>query len=290
MKRTRWRYKKIFFSLAALVLFIFAAGWLFHFLWTSAFRSGPAEAADEPAYYLFLGVKDGAAPEADSLVLCSLSRSTQELYVISLPGNTKISRDGEPLLLLRDVYTGTGSAEKIVSAVENLLHLRIGRYAVFDGAAFSRLVDRMGHVGFYVEKDMRHADENGNPDIDLRRGFQTMTGESAYGYMRYIDKEGGELGRIQREERFMKSFAAEGRKTWRIYNGFAAYYGWHPLDSNMTNKEAAMLAYDITGYAPEKTHFMILPGELKTAGGNAVWDVNPIGMQKIVGLTIGQNQ
>lgn len=75
----------------------------------------------------------------------------KKMYAISLPGNTKISRNDEPLLLLKDAYTD-GDAEKTVSAVENLLHIRIGRYAIFDNATFSALMDRFGGIDLYVEK------------------------------------------------------------------------------------------------------------------------------------------
>lgn len=290
MRRTRIRYKKL---IAFVLVLAAAAGAIVYgaasLFFSSGKDSGPAH-GDDPAYYLLIGAADSAAPQADSVLLLSVAQASREVYVISLPGNTKISRPSEPVLLLRDAYTGEGGAEQMVSAVENLLHIRIGHYAVWDESTFSSFMTRFGGVDLYVEKDMVHHDGEGNQDIGIRRGFQTLEGNYAYGYMRYIDKDSGELGRVQREERFMKAFAEQGRKNLRVMNGILAYSGWHLADTNMTQREAAMLAYDLTGYPPENVHFMILPGESKTEGHELLWEVNPIGIQKIVGFTIGENQ
>ena len=289
MRRTRIRYKKLTAFLLAIAAVIAGLCYGISALFFSPGKTAAAHGED-PEYYLFIGTEDRTAPQADSVLLVSVSRALQEVYVISLPGNTKISRPSEPLLLLRDAYTGQGGSEKMVSAVENLLHIRIGHYTVWDQHTFSSFMTKFGGVDLYVEKDMVHHDGEGNQDIGIRRGFQTLSGDYAYGYMRYIDKDSGELGRVQREERFMKAFVEQGVKNLRAMNGMITYTGWAMPDTNLDKREAAMLAYDLTGYGLEKFHFLILPGESKTEGGQALWEVNPIGLQKIVGLTIGDNQ
>ena len=287
MRRGRIRYGKLLAVLAAAALLIMIIGYGVGFFFSHLGRAPGPSADAAPEYYLFIGTEEGTG-QADSLVLLAVNRARQEVYAVSLPGNTKISRDTEPLLLLRDVYGG--SAEKAVSAAENLLHIRIDHYAVFNQAVFASLMDKYGGIDLYVEKDMYHEDASGTPDIGIRQGYQTLAGDSAYAYMRYIDGESGEIGRIQREERLMKAFVLRCRKNFRLYNAVMAYYGWPETGTNVTKKEAAMLAYDLTGYSADHFHFCILPGENRRYGAETVWEINPIGIQKIVGLTINQQE
>ena len=51
---------------------------------------------------------------------------------------------------------------------------------------------------------MEHLDRDGSFDIGLNQGYQPLDSEQALGYVRYVDKEDGEIGRIQRQERFLK--------------------------------------------------------------------------------------
>lgn len=290
MKKNRIRYKKLFFVIL-LLLAVGAAvvyGTLAFLAWWSA-PDAPQQPgkAGTPEYALFIGTSAEGEARADSLILTAVNSQQQSLHVISLPGSTRISASGEPLLLLRDAYSA-GGAERTVSAVENLLHIRIGRYAVFDRSGFSALLDHFGGVDLYVEKNMYHEDREGLPDISLRQGVQPLEGENAYGYLRYIDTDEGEIGRIQREERFFKAFLMQSRAHFRLYNWGLVRYYWQPPDTNITSDEAAGTVYTVLGFPPENLHFAILPGEIRTYDNQRVWEINPIEIQKVVGLTIDQ--
>lgn len=285
MKRTRIRYKKLCGCLAAAVLILAALGYAVFFgitMLIDFFGSGSAREPGKPEYYLLAGVNDD---QADSLLLAAVNTDKKELYAVSLPGCTKISREGEELLLLKDVYADR-NAEKLVSAVENLLHIRIQKYAVFDEAAFSDMVRLWGGVDLYVEQPMHHTDAAGAADIELRQGFQTLEDGAAYGYMRYIDKEEHEIGRIQREERFMKALLSQGKRHMSAYNWGLLRRNWSLSDTNITKEEVAMLAYRLTDFPEENIRFSILPGEMKQLDDKDVWTINPVEIQKIIGLAI----
>lgn len=292
MKKTRIRYKRLFFFLACflIVLGLLAYGILFIIQWILAAPKTESISSQPPSqYYLFVGTNHEGPSQADSLILVSVNPQQKKMYAISLPGNTKISRNDEPLLLLKDAYTD-GDAEKTVSAVENLLHIRIGRYAIFDNATFSALMDRFGGIDLYVEKNMSHTDASGAEDIALRQGFQTLEGNDAYGYLRFLDEEGGEISRIQREERFIKAFLNQSRNHFRIYTWGLVRYYWNALDTNISQAEAADLAYDISRFPADQLYFTILPGETRSYEHVKVWEINPVEIQEIVGLTIEQEQ
>lgn len=286
MRRTRIRYKKLLAVLVSIfciiTLVVYSGFWL---VLPSSVKSELQ--GGDTRYCLFIGIRESDSPQADSLILTSINPARQEMYAVSIPGNTRISKDGEPIMLLRDAYVD-GGTEKTVSAVENLLHIRIDRYAVFDGEAFSSLIDHFGGVDLYVEQNMYHEDESQIPDIGVRQGFQTLRDGDAYGYMRYIEKDDGEIGRIQREERFVKAFFYQARRHFRLYTWGILRSRWNLPDTNISSSEAASTAYEVLGYPEGNLHVVILPGEMKKSGGMAFWYVNPVEIQKIVGLMINQ--
>lgn len=89
----------------------------------------------------------------------------------------------------------------------------------------------------YVEEDMTHTDASGAEDISLRRGVQELSGADSYGYLRYIDPEEGEIGRIQREERFFKALFAQAQNHLRVYMWGLVRYYWSAAATNLTKKK-----------------------------------------------------
>ena len=49
---------------------------------------------------------------------------------------------------------------------------------------------------------MEHVDADGNKDIDLQRGYQTLDSDKALAYLRYSDPKHDTFTRVQRQERF----------------------------------------------------------------------------------------
>lgn len=80
-----------------------------------------------------------------------------------------------------------------MKAVSDLLGIPIQYYVYTDFQGFIKLVDSVGGVDFYVEKDMSYssiADKN-EYDIDLKEGMQHLDGDAALQYVRFrYDKMG----------------------------------------------------------------------------------------------------
>ncbi len=239
----------------------------------------------KPTYYLFIGGDSAAGNEADSLLLMAMNEKKKELTFISLPPNTEIGTQGKPSMLLKQTFAD-GGAEETKSAVENLLHIRIDKYAVFHYADFEGLMEKAGRLDLYVEKAMNHRDASGNADISLRQGYQSMNEAGALSYLRYVDKEDGELGRIQRQERFLKMLLYKLQNNVAIYNWLAAKRAWSVGDSDISSSEAASLAYQFTHYPRENCRFVIIPGEMHTENQVERWVVNPVESQKALANTI----
>ena len=51
---------------------------------------------------------------------------------------------------------------------------------------------------------MNHDNEEGESEIFLHQGYQSLDTNQSLAYLRYVDETDGEIGRIQREQRFLK--------------------------------------------------------------------------------------
>ena len=288
MRRTRIRYKKLFFCLLFLAALTYGLVWGAVTVFTHLTGPDAASGEDATEYYLFLGLGKEPPDEAAAVWLMAYNQKIKEIYFIAIPECTRISAENEPILLLGSEYKNK-SAERLVSSVENLLHIRIKHYAVVDETTFANLIGNGRPLEMYVEKDMRHQDGSGRTDISLRRGVQTLDGENAYAYMRFLENPEDEIGRIRRNQRLIKSFLAMQKENSKLHNRFTLQLDWAPLGTDISAAEAGALAAAITTMPSDNIHFMILPGKFNTVETIRVWDINPVELQSAIGAVLGQN-
>nr|WP_302707084.1 LCP family protein [uncultured Dialister sp.] len=271
----------IVMALCALVILIFGIGKGVSYL------LGKVDTGNSPiSYYLLIGTDKEAGNEADAVILTVWNSKDKVVTFISIPPNTKLARQEKKNQLIRTTFS-EGGAEETKSAVENLLHLRIDKYAVLDYSNFRNYVDKIGGVDMYVEKGMDHQNREGETDIQIRQGYQSLDGENALGYVRYIDKKNGEIDRIQRQERFLKTMIHEMQDHAALYNWFFFHHSWTAEETNITNGEAASLAYTLSSYPEDSFTFSILPGETQNISKVDTWVINPVEVQKTIAQTIG---
>lgn len=286
-KRGKLKVKKLIFflilSLAAAVILIMGI------CKGVSYALGKIDGENTPiSYYLLIGTDRESGSEADAILLTAWNKQDREVTLISIPPNTKLARQEKKNQLIRTTFTEGGS-EETKSAVENLLHLRIDKYAVFDYSNFKEYLNQMGGADLYVEKTMDHQDREGETDIRIRQGYQSLDGENALGYVRYLDSKNGEIDRIQRQERLMKTMIHTMKNHMALYNWFFFHHYWTAEETNITNGEAASLAYTLTSYPEENFRFSILPGETQKINKVDTWVVNPVEVQKTLAQTIGSD-
>ena len=160
----------IVMALCALVILIFGIGKGVSYL------LGKVDTGNSPiSYYLLIGTDKEAGNEADAVILTVWNSKDKGVTFISIPPNTKLARQEKKNQLIRTTFS-EGGAEETKSAVENLLHLRIDKYAVLDYSNFRNYVDKIGGVDMYVEKGMDHQNREGETDIQIRQGYQCPDG------------------------------------------------------------------------------------------------------------------
>ncbi len=286
-RKSKIRFKKLLVFLVGIVL-LFAVVLLGIGKGIQFVSSYVAKGDGRPVYYLFIGTDEKAGNEADSILLLARNDKKQEATFISIPPNAQIrSRKEGENMLLRKTFT-EGGAEETKSAMENLLHIRIDKYAVINFSNFQNYLSHVGPIDMYVEQSMEHVDASGNTDIAIHQGYQSLSDENALGYMRFMDPENGEVGRIQRQERFMKIVLQKMQSSNALYNWGMVKHYWNAIETDITPAEAGTLAYHLSTYPASGCKFVIFPGELQKLKKDPAWIINPVEAQKVIAMTMEQ--
>jgi LCP family protein required for cell wall assembly len=155
---------------------------------------------------LVLGIDDGenGEREADTILVLSFSNDTGKSRLISIPRNTWVSANSSAGRI--GALYSWGGASLMVRHVSSLLGVSIHQYVVIDMSTLAELIDVFGGVDIYVEENMYYEDNSAGLSIHLEQGYQHLDGKQAMGYLRYSSEKLGDVGRVQRQQKFIKAF------------------------------------------------------------------------------------
>ena len=162
----------------------------------------------KPTTIMLLGVderKDDVG-RSDTLMVLNLSENKASLLTIPRDTLVYIERHGYQKVNAAYAY---GGAKLTRETVEDFLGIEIDHYVTINKSRFAEVIDAMGGVDIYVDREMHYEDpwdDDGGLIIDLKQGLQHLDGETAIQYVRFRDSE-GDIGRVRRQQEFMKACA-----------------------------------------------------------------------------------
>ena len=158
---------------------------------------------------LILGVDDGAEGEqsADTILVLSFSNDTGKSRLIAIPRDTWVSANSGTGRI--GTMYGWGGANLMVRQVSALLGISIHQFIVIDMKTFAELIDVLGGLDIYVEEDMHYEDPSSDLSIHIGQGYQHLNGEELQKYLRYRGEKLGDVGRVQRQQKFIKALYAK---------------------------------------------------------------------------------
>ena len=146
---------------------------------------------------------------ADAILLISMENTTGKVRILNIPRDTwvKMAQDkGETRLA--NVYA-VGGAPLMVRTINQMFDISIHQYVVIDLATFGQIVDAVGGIDLYIERNMDYDDPEAGLSIHMKQGYRHLDGVSAEHYLRYRSDDLGDLGRTQRQQKFVKAFYAK---------------------------------------------------------------------------------
>lgn len=238
---------------------------------------------------LLLGLDDGdpenslAGRRADAIFVVSINNTNGFLHLLSIPRDTKANipgRAAEENINQSYYYGGTQLA---VRTVENLLQIPLHHYIVLDMRAFTEIVDVLGGIYLYVEHDMDYEDPYAQLAIHLKKGYQYLSGAEAVQYMRYRSDELGDVGRVQRQQKFLKALYGEVLKVDTIAKLPAVL---EIVNRRVTTSLAALdtahVAKSLSDCRAEAIRAEMLPGAAQEEKGETYWRMDLVKTQQLL--------
>jgi len=141
---------------------------------------------------------------SDTIMVATIDVDNDNIRVLAIPRDTRvlIPRHGNQKINHAYAY---GRSELVRETLQRFLGIPISYYVMVDYENFPKIVDLLGGIDINVGSAMRYRDVRGNLDINIPAGKQRMNGETALKYVRFRNDSLGDIGRIQRQQQFIKA-------------------------------------------------------------------------------------
>lgn len=218
---------------------------------------------------LLMGVdqRKNEPSRSDTIILASVDLKTQEVHLLSIPRDTRVAIPNHGVQKINHAHALGGPA-LLIKTVENFLGLPVNYYVETNFAGFKNCIDLLGGVTINVEKRMYYPWE----EIDLRPGVQKLNGHDALAYVRFRSDQQGDIGRIQRQQKFFQALAKEALSLKAVWKA-----PWligelkKNVQTNMPTKEMLRVAFALKGMDQSRLQAHTLPGDPATIDGLSYW-------------------
>jgi LCP family protein required for cell wall assembly len=226
----------------------------------------PAFARTPRIRILALGV-DQVTGNTDTIIVATVDFEKKAVYALSIPRDTRADIPGHRTFKVNAAYAW-GGLNTAKQTVENLLGVPLDRVVLVRLEGFKRIVDLLGGVEIDIEKDMHYVDRKQRLYIHLKKGYRLLDGKKAMQYVRFRHDPLGDLGRIQRQQKFLKALAAKMFQ-WQEVDRLPELTRqiMEQLETDMTTREVLYLARFGKDLPPERIFTAVLPGQPQNIDG-----------------------
>jgi LCP family protein required for cell wall assembly len=185
--------------------------------WAPPFTASPTVPGLQPAViprgdarFLVVGLTQDRM-RTDTIEVIHWDDAHHKVRILGVPRDINITLPGIGTTKLVDAYA-TGGAGRARAVVVKMLNVPIAHYVVFSLPAMKHIVDLLGGVPLDVEKRMVYTDRLQGLYINLYPGFQVLDGAHAEQYLRFRHDAEGDIGRIRRQQHFLRAAVAQTHK------------------------------------------------------------------------------
>jgi polyisoprenyl-teichoic acid--peptidoglycan teichoic acid transferase len=219
----------------------------------------------------------GEASRSDTIVVTKAGGG-----MLAVPRDTLVDIPGVGKDKINAAFA-SGGPELTVETLENLTGVRVNDYVVVHFGGVEEIVDALGGITLEVDKPIRVG-------IDGRRvyipaGTHTLDGLQALAYVRYRGGPTADIGRIGRQQKFLRALARESTSPAKLPRLPAtAMATWRNIDTNMNPLEAARFAIRtrLSGIKDAELY----PGTPEYIGGISYWVPQREAGDRVVSRTI----
>jgi polyisoprenyl-teichoic acid--peptidoglycan teichoic acid transferase len=245
---------------------------------------GTDEVLNKRINVLLLGIDDGdsedfgkdAPKRTDAMMVVSFDTEHNEVSILSIPRDTRVSIPGHRAPDKINAAYAYGGIKLAKQTVANLLQIPIHYYILANWQGFIQIMDILGGVDLYVDHNMNYEDPYANLKIHLQQGFQHLDGEKAGEYVRFRHDELGDIGRVQRQQKFFKALAGEFFSVGNVVKlpSIAGALEKN-VETDMDTLTMIRAANSFKLFGGERVQSEMIYGDFKTIDGLSYWVTSP---------------
>lgn len=223
----------------------------------------------------------------DTIIILNVDPRTKSINAISVPRDSKVYLPGDYGIQKINSAHAIGGIEMTKKTLEKTLGIRINHYIMVHDEAVANIVDALGGVPIYVEKNMFYHDYSGDLHVSLSKGLNVLDGHNAVGYLRFRKDGLGDIGRTQRQQYFLKGLMEKLQtpqaieKIPDLIDAITTY-----VRTDMSFYEISQFAALAKGIDIDKIEFATLPGAPNKHGYISYWILDPEKTQDMINRMI----
>ncbi len=219
---------------------------------------------------------------SDTMMLIYYDPLRGKINILSIPRDCYVDIPGYYPTKINAAYA-FGRIDLAKKTVENLTGVHVDKYIIANTKGLIMLVDLLGGVSVDVEKDLYYVDRAGGLNINLKKGRHKLSGKEAEGYIRFRHDAIGDIGRILRQQNFLKELTRSlSTPNALIKSPFIVGIFERNVKTDLTLKEFIMLGNTLRQLDLKEINAASVPGEPGDNQAGSVWLVNYEEMRKII--------
>jgi LCP family protein required for cell wall assembly len=217
----------------------------------------------------------------DAIALAIFDADNKALRIASIPRDSRVYIPGRSWDKINHAYV-YGGMKLLRETLVNLTGMPIDYFVKINYKSFPRIVDALGGIDINVEKRMHYNDYSGKLFINIQKGPQHMDGKTALGYVRFRHDPLGDIGRVQRQQKFI-DIIMQKLKTPSIITKIPTLLNevFDAVDTDLAPLEALKLIQFVINLTPDRIKMFMAPGRTGSNKGISYWilDNNAFSLQ-----------
>jgi len=219
---------------------------------------------------------------SDTIMLLCVNTKSEEVFLFSIPRDARLSIPGVGYDKANHAYA-RGGITLLKKTVEGALGMEIPYFVEVNYDGFEKVIDALGGVEIEVEKPLRYVDKAQGLYIDIAAGKQVLNGEKALQYVRFRHDPLGDIGRIKRQQNFLKALLAKMDDPSLLMNVSSIIEELRKsVNTNIPSEDVVQLAMWFRGLKEKKLETETMPGEPIYVNGVSFWEPDLVASQKLI--------
>jgi LCP family protein required for cell wall assembly len=204
---------------------------------------------------------------SDTIMIASLDLKNKKVYILSIPRDTRVNIPNYGYTKINHAYA-YGGIDLSLRTIEEFTKIPIHYYVKVNFQQFEKFIDAIGGVDIEVEKRMYYRDYTDKFLINLTPGLHHLNGKEALGYVRFRHDPMGDLGRIERQQKFLKALFKQAKEKVNLIN--LPYYisvAGSILSTNISLMEGLVIASKFLDITENDIQTFVMPGVPENING-----------------------